>query len=194
MYVQLVPRGHGAYFFLVVGCFPVGIDAVGKDFGFVTSFSKEGKVDGTVAWCPVGHGGDVPDVSLAACQCKVFAYFTVQCHGLVENGRHFGNEVRAFLLLHIFAGAVGKHLQRGFEEGVHRHLVDARTLAHRMVVDGTEGFAGCVHHGSRCVVHRADKHAQVGSSHVIAWEVVERATVHYRFPFGILQSLYTFKV
>ena len=63
-----------------------------------------------------------------------------------------------------------------------------------MVVDGTEGFAGCVHHGSRCVVHRADKHAQVGSSHVIAWEVVERATVHYRFPFGILQSLYTFKV
>lgn len=63
-----------------------------------------------------------------------------------------------------------------------------------MVVDGTEGFAGCVHHGSRCVVHRTYKHAQVGSSHIIAWEVVERATVHYRLPFGILQSLYTFKV
>lgn len=33
------PRSRCVLF--VVGCFPVGIGAVGKDFGFVTSFSEE---------------------------------------------------------------------------------------------------------------------------------------------------------
>ena len=43
-----------------------------------------------------------------------------------------------------------------------KEIKDISGLTH----GGTEGFAGCVHCGSRCVVHRAYKHTQVGSSHM----------------------------
>ena len=43
MHLSLI---HISYFFFIVGSFTVGIDAVGKDFGFVVAFAEEGEVDG----------------------------------------------------------------------------------------------------------------------------------------------------
>ena len=44
LYIEFVFGSDDAYFFFIVGSFTVGIDAVGKDFGFVVAFAEEGEV------------------------------------------------------------------------------------------------------------------------------------------------------
>ena len=66
LYIEFVFGSDDAYFFFIVGSFTVGIDAVGKDFGFVVAFAEEGEVDGAATRSPVGHAAYKPSVSFAA--------------------------------------------------------------------------------------------------------------------------------
>ena len=93
----------------------------------------------------------------------VFGYFTIKSNGFVKGSGNLGDEVGAFLFLHVFAGTVGKHLQGCFEDGVHSHLVYTCTLTHGVVVDGAEQGTGGIYHSSRRIVHRTGELAQIGA-------------------------------
>lgn len=186
MYVQLVCGSEGARLRLPVGGIAVGIDAVAEDDSLVRSGGQEREVDGQVARRPVGHGADKPGVALASGQDDVFAHLAVQGDGLVEGGGHLCDEVRVFRLFGVLRGTVGQHLERCFEDGVHRHLVYACALRHGLVVDAAEVGAVGVHGGAGRVVHRAGQLAQVGDGDVVAREVMAGCSVHRGFPFAVL--------
>ena len=194
VYVQFVCGRKFARLRLPVCGIAVGIYAVAEDDSLVAAGGQEREVYRQVARCPVGHGGDEPGVALAACQDDVFAHLAVQGDGLVEGGGHLCDEVGVFRLFGVLRGAVGQHLQRCFEDGVHRHLVYACALRHGLVVDAAEVPAVGVHRGAGRVVHRACQLAQVGDGDVVAREVVHRHAVHRGFPFAVLQALDAFEV
>ena len=118
----------------IIGCLPVGIDAIGKDVRLSRETFYWGQVNGEVACLPVGHGCNIPFVALALRHYHILTHHTVKGNHLVIHCRYLGDEVGTLLVLHVLSRTVGKHLQGSVEESVHCHLMHSRTLAHRMVV------------------------------------------------------------
>ena len=150
-----------------------GVRAVDEDVGIMLAKAEEGEVDGQIAWCPVGHARQVPHVTLAAGDERISAQLTVEGYGLVERRRNLCYEVGALLILHVLCRAVGQHLQRGLESDVHGHLMDARALAHRMVVVAKEAVLHGVRHGAWRIVHRSCQHSEIRRRHVVVRLVVQ---------------------
>src|SRR5215475_11425539 len=108
----------GCGLFVVAG-HAVGVDPVLVGVHGEVAGGQKAQIDFDVASGPIGHGADVPVLSVATRNHYILGNFSVEGNRFVPDGRNGSQIFEGFGFALVVGRAIGEHLQRAFVNNVH---------------------------------------------------------------------------